>query len=81
MFKMNFVYHRGREDFRVGYKEVHMVQSLLDNSPILLLTATMTKSLEVSTLHTIGMEESDVEVVARLPNRGNVYLDVMRTLA
>ena len=76
---MNFVHHRGREDFRVAYREVHMVQSLLDNSPILLLTATMTKSLKLSTLHTIGMEESDVEVVARLPNRDNVYLDVHAT--
>ena len=73
---MNFVYHRGREDFRVAYKEVHMVQSLLDNSPIVLITATLTKSLKVSTLHTIGMEESDAEVVARLPNRDSICLDV-----
>ena len=68
--------HRGRDDFRAAYKEVHRVQSWLDSSAILLLTATMTPALKLSTLKAVGLEQEDVEVIAMLPDCPNIFIDV-----
>lgn len=63
----------------MAYREVHAVQSWLDNSPILMLTATMTPSLKQSTLSAIGIDKDDVEVIATISNRPNIFIDVHTT--
>ncbi|KAL3870211.1 hypothetical protein ACJMK2_038290 [Sinanodonta woodiana] len=62
-------------DFRPGYRQVSVIQSLFD-VPNLVLTATATKEIQRDIYDVLGFHRETTFVVSDLPNRPNIFIDL-----
>ena len=65
-----------REQFRPEYLKVVIMRSVF-SCPMLCLSATVTGKVLDDVLQILQFGESDIEVISRLPNRPNIYLEIV----
>ncbi|XP_014672566.1 PREDICTED: ATP-dependent DNA helicase RecQ-like, partial [Priapulus caudatus] len=63
-------------DFRKDYRRVCEIVCLLDEVPTLMLTATATNAVKADVCNVLAVE--DAAVIARLPNRPNIFLHLLK---
>jgi len=69
--------YRGAADFRPQYKKIANLRSMLRDTPLLALSATVTMAIVDDVLHSLQLARADVVIKSNVPDQPNVYVELI----